>query len=145
MYFDFRLLKISLSCTLKHIEQSQIMFEGLPEPPVDIQVEPGPQDGTLLVTWQPSSSITSPSGTLVTGYAVYADGKKVTDVDSPSGNATAQKSTLHSVGTCPVPIVKSGISLKHNVNLVMNYSKYGEYRFSMSQTQPSCKTENCDK
>ncbi|KAF6216072.1 hypothetical protein GE061_000410 [Apolygus lucorum] len=60
--------------------------KGLPEPPVDIQVEPGPQDGTLLVTWQPSTSLSSPSGTLVTGYAVYADGKKVTDVDSPSGD-----------------------------------------------------------
>ncbi|XP_073998892.1 RIMS-binding protein 2-like isoform X2 [Rhodnius prolixus] len=60
--------------------------KGLPEPPVDIQVEAGPQDGTLLVTWQPPSSA-SPhtAGSLVTGYAVYADGKKVTDVDSPTG------------------------------------------------------------
>ncbi|BES90149.1 Variant SH3 domain [Nesidiocoris tenuis] len=60
--------------------------KGLPEPPVDIQVEPGPQDGTLLVTWQPSTLLSSPSGTSVTGYAVYADGKKVTDVDSPTGD-----------------------------------------------------------
>ncbi|XP_054290498.1 peripheral-type benzodiazepine receptor-associated protein 1-like isoform X8 [Macrosteles quadrilineatus] len=60
--------------------------KGLPEPPVDIQVEPGPQDGTLLVTWQPATPTTSACNTLVTGYAVYADGKKVTDVDSPTGD-----------------------------------------------------------
>lgn len=50
--------------------------------PVSVnQVEPGPQDGTLLVTWHPV--LTSAA---VTGYAVYADGKKVTDVDSPTGD-----------------------------------------------------------
>lgn len=46
------------------------------------QVEAGPQDGTLLVTWQPVAL----NGSAVTGYAVYADGKKVTDVDSPTGD-----------------------------------------------------------
>lgn len=50
----------------------------------EIQVEAGPQDGTLLVTWQPVSR--PPSSGPVTGYAVYADGKKVTDVDSPTGD-----------------------------------------------------------
>lgn len=60
-------------------------LKGLPEPPVDIQVEPGPQDGTLLVTWQPPNASSSVGGSMITGYAVYADGKKVTDVDSPSG------------------------------------------------------------
>jgi len=45
-------------------------------------VEAGPQDGTLLVTWQPVAL----NGSAVTGYAVYADGKKVTDVDSPTGD-----------------------------------------------------------
>lgn len=57
----------------------------MPEPPIDIQVEPGPQDGTLLVTWQPATPTSAASNSLVTGYAVYADGKKVTDVDSPTG------------------------------------------------------------
>ena len=45
---------------------------GLPEPPVDIQVEPGPQDGTLLVTWQPATPTSSNSGVLVTGYAAVS-------------------------------------------------------------------------
>ncbi|XP_063218696.1 uncharacterized protein LOC134528958 [Bacillus rossius redtenbacheri] len=60
--------------------------KGLPDPPVDIQVEAGPQDGTLLVTWLPVSCGAVVNGTPVTGYAVYADGKKVTDVDSPTGD-----------------------------------------------------------
>lgn len=38
-------------------------------------MEPGPQDGTLLVTWQAVTR--PPSSGPVTGYAVYADGKKV--------------------------------------------------------------------
>jgi hypothetical protein len=49
-------------------------------------VEPGPQDGTLLVTWQPVSRPPAGASGPVTGYAVYADGKKVTDVDSPTGD-----------------------------------------------------------
>lgn len=45
----------------------------------------GPQDGTLLVTWHPILTPHHP-GSTITGYAVYADGKKVTDVDSPTGD-----------------------------------------------------------
>ncbi|XP_060532977.1 RIMS-binding protein 2 isoform X3 [Cylas formicarius] len=59
--------------------------KGLPDPPSDIQVEPGPQDGTLLVTWHPITTPHHP-GSSITGYAVFADGKKVTDVDSPTGD-----------------------------------------------------------
>ncbi|CAD6996230.1 unnamed protein product [Ceratitis capitata] len=60
------------------------LTKGLPDPPQDIQLEAGPQDGTILVTWQPVNRPTS-SGP-VTGYAVYADGKKVTDINSPTGD-----------------------------------------------------------
>ena len=59
-------------------------FVGMPDPPSEIQVEVGPQDGTLLVTWIPVTA-ESANGAPVTGYAVYADGKKVTDIDSPTG------------------------------------------------------------
>ncbi|XP_031331242.1 RIMS-binding protein 2 isoform X3 [Photinus pyralis] len=59
--------------------------KGLPDPPSEIMVEPGPQDGTLLVTWHPVQPPHHP-GSIVTGYSVYADGKKVTDVDSPTGD-----------------------------------------------------------
>jgi RIMS-binding protein 2 len=67
---------------------------------MDVRVDGGPQDGTILVTWIPVTLNTQggQSGqggggggnggynklAPVTGYAVFADGKRVTDVDSPS-------------------------------------------------------------
>jgi len=57
---------------------------GLPDPPVDVQVEPGPQNNTILVTWHPVTAGTS-NGAIVTGYAVFADGRKILEIDSPSG------------------------------------------------------------
>lgn len=38
-----------------------------------------------MVTWQPVLNPHHP-GSTVTGYSVFADGKKVTDVDSPTGD-----------------------------------------------------------
>ena len=67
---------------------SQHIFSdlALPDPPMDVRVDGGPQDGTILVTWIPSAGTHSVVGKQapVTGYAVFADGKRVTDVDSPS-------------------------------------------------------------
>jgi RIMS-binding protein 2 len=62
-------------------------YVGLPDPPSEVQVEAGPQDGTLLVTWLPvTTTLSDPSNRgHITGYAVYADGKKVSDIDSPTG------------------------------------------------------------
>lgn len=62
-------------------------YIGLPDPPSEVQVESGPQDGTLLVTWLPvTTTLSDPSNRgHITGYAVYADGKKVSDIDSPTG------------------------------------------------------------
>ena len=53
---------------------------------MDVRVDGGPQDGTILVTWIPVPLNTTQSNRLapVTGYAVFADGKRVTDVDSPT-------------------------------------------------------------
>lgn len=73
-------------CT--HVE-FRTLPKGVPDPPVDVQVELGPQDGTLLVTWLPvtiNSQSGKSNGVPVTGYAVYADGRKVTEVDSPTGD-----------------------------------------------------------
>ncbi|KAL3858376.1 hypothetical protein ACJMK2_012967, partial [Sinanodonta woodiana] len=52
--------------------------EGLPEPPLNVQVEPGPQEGNLLLTWLPVTIDTSgfSNGALVTGYVVFADGRR---------------------------------------------------------------------
>ncbi|RWS26093.1 RIMS-binding protein 2-like protein [Leptotrombidium deliense] len=57
--------------------------KSLPEPPVDIQVEAGPQDGTLLVTWLPVTldQFGTSNGCPVTGYAVFAAHKKLAEID----------------------------------------------------------------
>merc|ERR1719336_3255064 len=66
--------------------------KGLPDPPMDVRVDPGPQDGTVLVTWIPVTLNNQAGGdnkvkqAPITGYAVFADGKRVTDVDSPSSD-----------------------------------------------------------
>ena len=58
---------------------------------MDVRVDPGPQDGTVLVTWIPVTLNVTAQGkektSPVTGYAVFADGKRVTDVDSPSSKS----------------------------------------------------------
>ena len=64
-----------------------ISIIALPDPPMDVRVDGGPQDGTILVTWIPVTlNTTSLRHVPVTGYAVFADGKRVTDVDSPSSD-----------------------------------------------------------
>lgn len=63
--------------------------KGIPDPPVDIQVEAGPQEGTLLVTWLPvtiNATAGTSNGAPVTGYAVYAAGRKLAEIDSPTGD-----------------------------------------------------------
>jgi len=67
------------------------LTKGLPDPPMDVRVDSGPQDGTILVTWIPVTLNVTTSGNKIktspiTGYAVFADGKRVTDVDSPSSD-----------------------------------------------------------
>ncbi|PAV92121.1 hypothetical protein WR25_10651 [Diploscapter pachys] len=64
---------------------------GLPDPPTGVQVELGPQPGTLLVSWQ---SVTNqpkpPSRAAVHSYLIYADGKNIAQVP----NATADHALL---------------------------------------------------
>lgn len=70
-----------------HVE-FRTLPKGVPDPPVDVQVELGPQEGSLLVTWLPvtiNSQSGKSNGVPVTGYVVYADGRKITEIDSPTG------------------------------------------------------------
>ena len=62
--------------------------KSLPEPPVDVQVESGPQEGTLLVTWLPVTvdAYGQSNNCPVTGYAVFAAHKKLAEIDSPTGD-----------------------------------------------------------
>uniref|UniRef100_A0A8D2KT34 Peripheral-type benzodiazepine receptor-associated protein 1 n=1 Tax=Varanus komodoensis TaxID=61221 RepID=A0A8D2KT34_VARKO len=54
-------------------------FEGSPDAPLDVRVEPGPMPGILVISWLPVTidAEGSSNGLRVTGYAVYADGQKV--------------------------------------------------------------------
>ena len=72
LYFDF----------------DDLFLAALPDPPMDVRVDGGPQDGTILVTWIPVTLNTGLNRHVVpvTGYAVFADGKRVTDVDSPESD-----------------------------------------------------------
>ncbi|XP_045172088.2 peripheral-type benzodiazepine receptor-associated protein 1-like isoform X4 [Mercenaria mercenaria] len=55
---------------------------GVPDPPVSVQVESGPQEGSILLTWLPVTIDTSgfSNGASVSGYYVYADGQKIKHV-----------------------------------------------------------------
>ena len=67
-----------------------VVFAGVLQPPVAVQVEAGPQEGTLLVTWMPVTITKGETynGSPVTGYAVYGDKKKLKDIPSPAGKVT---------------------------------------------------------
>ncbi|XP_078338451.1 peripheral-type benzodiazepine receptor-associated protein 1-like isoform X7 [Crassostrea virginica] len=61
---------------------------GVPEPPLNVQVEAGPQEGTLLLTWIPVTIDSSgfSNGAVVTGYVVYADGRRVKEALGPTND-----------------------------------------------------------
>jgi len=56
-----------------------------------VQVEAGPQRGTLLVMWSPvpdKKPVDEEAAAMmraITGYAVYVDGTMVKQLDSPTG------------------------------------------------------------
>ena len=78
--------------TLSSHLELRTLPQGLPDPPVDVQVGQGPNPGTLSVMWLPVT-ITQfglSNGAPVTGYIVYADGEKVIEVD----DGTADTATL---------------------------------------------------
>ncbi|RWS10368.1 RIMS-binding protein 2-like protein [Dinothrombium tinctorium] len=85
--------------------------KSLPEPPVDVQVEAGPQEGTLLVTWLPVTldQFGTSNGCPVTGYAVFAAHKKLAEIDSPTESyseeeyETMMKNRGGRYGPSPVP------------------------------------------
>lgn len=52
---------------------------GLPDAPLDVQAEPGPSPGIVVISWLPVTidAAGTSNGVRVTGYAIYADGQKV--------------------------------------------------------------------
>lgn len=60
---------------------------GLPDPPLDVQVKPGPNPSTVMVEWLPVTITTSglSNGAVVSGYVVYASDIKVGETLNPTG------------------------------------------------------------
>lgn len=94
------------------------MPKSLPDPPVNVQVEAGPQRRTLLVTWLPLTlnNFGSSNGCPVTGYAVFAGHKKLADIDSPTGDhALLDLTDLESLHKKAVTVrTKSGENLSQD-------------------------------
>jgi len=71
--------------------QMSMIVVPLPDAPMGVQVEAGPQRGTLLVMWtpvadkKPVDEETAALMCAITGYTVYVDGTLVKQLDSPSG------------------------------------------------------------
>ncbi|XP_012499534.1 PREDICTED: RIMS-binding protein 3C [Propithecus coquereli] len=82
---------------------------GPPHPPLDVLVERHTLPGLLVVSWLPVTidSAGSSNGVQVTGYAVYADGLKVSEV----ADATAG-STLLEFSQLPVPLTCQKVSVR---------------------------------
>ncbi|NXI14834.1 RIMB1 protein, partial [Irena cyanogastra] len=76
---------------------------GTPDAPLDVQVEAGPSPGILVISWLPVTidAEGSSNGVRVTGYAVYADGRKVIEVTSPTaGSVLVDLSQLQMFQVC---------------------------------------------
>ncbi|KAH7700439.1 hypothetical protein AAVH_32441, partial [Aphelenchoides avenae] len=60
---------------------------GLPDPPTNVQVEVGPQPGTLLVSWKPvSNQPRPPSRAAIHSYLIYADGRNIAQVPAATAD-----------------------------------------------------------
>ncbi|KAI6176928.1 hypothetical protein M3Y97_00851700 [Aphelenchoides bicaudatus] len=60
---------------------------GLPDPPNNVQVEIGPQPGTLLISWKPvQNQPKPPSRAAVQSYLIFADGRNIAAVPSPTAD-----------------------------------------------------------
>jgi len=68
-----------------------LLFIEIPDPPCEVQVEAGPQQGTLLVTWSPVKPNGRPPNSLVVGYSVYIDGRRIKELASPNGRYIVNK------------------------------------------------------
>nr|XP_056720948.1 peripheral-type benzodiazepine receptor-associated protein 1 [Euleptes europaea] len=76
---------------------------GSPDAPLDVRVEPGPSPGILAISWLPVTidAEGSSNGVRVTGYAVYADRRKVMEVTSPTaGSVLVDISQLQILQVC---------------------------------------------
>ncbi|XP_067393819.1 peripheral-type benzodiazepine receptor-associated protein 1 isoform X1 [Emydura macquarii macquarii] len=92
----------------RHEQKSAVIhfttpLAGTPDAPLDVQAEPGPSAGILVISWLPVTidAEGSSNGVRVTGYAVYADGQKVMEVTSPTaGSVLVELAQLQVLRVC---------------------------------------------
>jgi len=75
--------------TLSSHLEIRTLPQGLPDPPLDVQVDAGQNSETVMVIWLPVTITTFglSNGAPVTGYIVYGDGKKLQDVSDPTADS----------------------------------------------------------
>nr|XP_010338036.2 peripheral-type benzodiazepine receptor-associated protein 1 isoform X1 [Saimiri boliviensis boliviensis] len=83
---------------------------GPPDAPLDVQIEPGPSPGILIISWLPVTidAAGTSNGVRVTGYAIYADGQKIMEVASPTaGSVLVELSQLQLLQACREVVVRT--------------------------------------
>ncbi|MBZ3889443.1 Peripheral-type benzodiazepine receptor-associated protein 1 [Sciurus carolinensis] len=83
---------------------------GPPDAPLDVQIEPGPSPGILIISWLPVTidAAGTSNGVRVTGYAIYADGQKIMEVASPTaGSVLVELSQLQLLQVCHKVVVRT--------------------------------------
>nr|XP_020035225.1 peripheral-type benzodiazepine receptor-associated protein 1 isoform X2 [Castor canadensis] len=83
---------------------------GPPDAPLDVQIEPGPSPGILIISWLPVTidAAGTSNGVRVTGYAIYADGQKIMEVASPTaGSVLVELSQLQLLQVCQEVTVRT--------------------------------------
>uniref|UniRef100_A0A2I3LF56 TSPO associated protein 1 n=1 Tax=Papio anubis TaxID=9555 RepID=A0A2I3LF56_PAPAN len=83
---------------------------GPPDAPLDVQIEPGPSPGILIISWLPVTidAAGTSNGVRVTGYAIYADGQKIMEVASPTaGSVLVELSQLQLLQVCREVVVRT--------------------------------------
>lgn len=82
---------------------------GPPDAPLDVQIEPGPSPGILIISWLPVTidAIGTSNGVRVTGYAIYADGQKVRPGAPYAGSSLCQAQRCQPLvlGICVVDVL----------------------------------------
>nr|XP_054393014.1 peripheral-type benzodiazepine receptor-associated protein 1 isoform X3 [Pongo abelii] len=83
---------------------------GPPDAPLDVQIEPGPSPGILIISWLPVTidAAGTSNGVRVTGYAIYADGQKIMEVASPTaGSVLVELCQLQLLQVCREVVVRT--------------------------------------
>ncbi|XP_032176958.1 peripheral-type benzodiazepine receptor-associated protein 1 isoform X12 [Mustela erminea] len=83
---------------------------GPPDAPLDVQIEPGPSPGIVVISWLPVTidAAGTSNGVRVTGYAIYADGQKIMEVASPTaGSVLVELSQLQLLQVCSKVTVRT--------------------------------------